>query len=329
MREDWNTESDLRQKLIRNQDERGRTDTYRGDRTERDWITKGKGVWLTLSFNVSIATSLATIRRTARTHCIVTVVGEMATKVLCLENKGLRVCGFGLPGQGFYNIRVPIKKGGKKEARGVMTILQGAATVEMIRTELRALFRENVDWEITKLSIEKEFMIVFPNDDKRHQLARIKNFEFETANIKAHVRPTELNPGANGYLEVVWVWAYNFPDYALSPEVVMEVAHLVGDPEEVDLASLKWQGPVRVKLGCRDSREVKGETHVFFNGDSHRIKWVVESSKDQFDKETNTSKFDRHIDKADEEEEEEGDTKDKNRPKQQQNKKNMEMTSDA
>lgn len=108
----------------------------------------------------------------------------------------------------------------------------------------------------------------------------------------------------------------------------MEVAHLVGDPEELDLASLKWQGPVRVKLGCRDSREVKGETQVFFNGDSHRIKWVVESGKDQFDKETNTSKFDRHRDRADEEEEE-GDTQDKNRPKQQQNKKNMEMTSDA
>jgi hypothetical protein len=58
---------------------------------------------------------------------------------------------------------------------------------------------------------------VFPNDDKRHQLARIKNFEFETANIKAQVRPTELNPGANGYLEVVWVRAYNFPDYAFIP----------------------------------------------------------------------------------------------------------------
>lgn len=104
---------------------------------------------------------------------------------MCPENKGLRVCGFGLPGQGFYNIRATIKEGGKKGARGVMTILQGAATIEMIRTELRALFTENVDWEITKLSTEKEFMIVFPNDDKRHHLARIKNFEFETANIKA------------------------------------------------------------------------------------------------------------------------------------------------
>lgn len=229
----------------------------------------------------------------------------------------------------FYSIRVPVKEVAKKGARGVMTILQGVATMEMIRVELRALFRENVNWEISRLSTDKEFMILFPDDDKRHQLARIKNFEFETAPIKAQVRPTELNPGADGCLEVVWVRAYNFPDYALSPEVVMEVAHLVGDPEEVDMASLKGQGPVRVKLGCRDSREIKGETQVFFNGDSHKLKWVVESGKDQFDKVANISKFDRHRDKADEDEEEEEESRGKYRPKQQQTKQDMGQTSDA
>lgn len=110
--------------------------------------------------------------------------------------------------------------------------------------------------------------------------------------------------------------AYNFLDYALYPEVVMEVAHLVGDPEEVDLAGLKGNGPVRIKLGCRDSREVKGETQVFFNGDSQRIKWVVETGKDQFEKETNASKFDRHRDRDKEEEEEEEDHHDKFRSQQ-------------
>jgi hypothetical protein len=110
----------------------------------------------------------------------------------------------------------------------------------MIRTELRALFRENIDWEISMLVKDKEFMILFLDDDKRHQLARIKNFEFETVAIKAQVRPTELNPRADGYLELVWVRAYNFLDYALSPEVAMEIAHLVGYPKEVDITSLKW-----------------------------------------------------------------------------------------
>lgn len=149
-------------------------------------------------------------------------------------------------------------------------------------------------------------------------MSRVKNFEFETAPIKVQVRDTELNPGSDGCLEVVWVRAYNFPDYALTPKVVMEVSHLVGDPEEVDMASLKWKGPVRVKIGCRDSREVKGETQVFFNGDSRRIKWVVESGKDQFDKEANASKFDRHRDRADEEEEDEGNQDKFNRRQQRE-----------
>jgi hypothetical protein len=109
----------------------------------------------------------------------------------------------------------------------------------------------------------------------------------------------------------------------------MEVAHLLGDPKEVDLASLKWQGPVRVKVGCRDSREIKGETQVFFNGDSHKIKWVVESGKDQFDKAANKSRFDRHRDKADEDEDDEEESQDKYSPKQQQDKHDIGQTFDA
>lgn len=84
-----------------------------------------------------------------------------------------------------------------------MTILKGAATVEMIRTELKTFFRENIDWEITMIVKEQEFMIVFPDDDKRYQLERVRSFEFHTSPIRAQVRPTELNPGADGCLEVV------------------------------------------------------------------------------------------------------------------------------
>lgn len=91
----------------------------------------------------------------------------------------------------------------------------------------------------------------------------------------------------------------------------MEVSYLVGDLEEVDLDCLRRQGLVRVKIGCRDSRELKGETQVFFNGDSLKIKWVVESGKNPITKEPTTSKFDRHRDRANEEEEEEEDARNK------------------
>jgi hypothetical protein len=52
----------------------------------------------------------------------------------------------------------------------------------------------------------------------------------------------------------------------------MEVAYLVGDPEEVDTTSLKKSRPVRIKLVCRDASQVRSETQIFFNGESPRIK---------------------------------------------------------
>lgn len=71
-------------------------------------------------------------------------------------------------------------------------------------------------------------------------------------------------------MDVVWVKAFNFPSKA---------AYVVGDPEEVDTSTLNKPGPVRIKVACMDYRKIKGETQVFFNGESHRIKRVVELPK--------------------------------------------------
>lgn len=49
----------------------------------------------------------------------------------------------------------------------MMTILQGSANIEMIKTELRTLFGEKINWEVSQMASDKEFMILFPDDDKR------------------------------------------------------------------------------------------------------------------------------------------------------------------
>jgi hypothetical protein len=44
----------------------------------------------------------------------------------------------------------------------------------------------------------------------------------------------------------------------------MEVAYVVGDPEEVDISSLNSPGPVRVKLACKEVSRIRGgDTSVF------------------------------------------------------------------
>jgi hypothetical protein len=112
---------------------------------------------------------------------------------------------------------------------------------------------------------EDKYMITFPNEDMRFHVAKFKSFEFETANVKAKVIPTDLSVGDDDKLETVWVKAYNFPPIARKQEVVREIAYQVGEPEEVDLKSLEGFGLVRIKLSCRDAKHVRGETQVYFN----------------------------------------------------------------
>jgi hypothetical protein len=48
----------------------------------------------------------------------------------------------------------------------------------------------------------------------------------------------------------------------------MEITYLMGDPEEVDMSTLNYPGPVRIKLGCLDSTKIRGDSRVFYNGAS-------------------------------------------------------------
>jgi hypothetical protein len=83
----------------------------------------------------------------------------------------------------------------------------------------------------------------------------------------------------------------------------MQIAYLIGDLEEVDLSSLSGTGPVRMRVGCRDPNMIRGESQVFFNGESQSIRWEVDSAVPKSSK--STSKFDRRRNREDEEDEKE------------------------
>jgi hypothetical protein len=145
----------------------------------------------------------------------------------------------------------------------------------MIERELRHLYSEVTKWTVKKLSEEGKYLITFPDEGIRNQMARFKSFEFETRNVKAKVIPTQMAAGADGKLDVVWIKAFNILLSARKVETVMEIATLAGDPEEVEISTLDGEGPVRIKLACRDAAQIKRETQVYFNGDSHMIRWEV------------------------------------------------------
>lgn len=131
---------------MRNQDERGKSEVYRGERNESGWDYGGKGNTANADVHCFNCNKSGHYQKDCKSppYCFCCKKdGHKSSD--CPKKKGLRVYGLGLPGQGFYSIRVPVKESVKKGAKGVMTILQGTASVDIIRTELKNIYRVNVN----------------------------------------------------------------------------------------------------------------------------------------------------------------------------------------
>jgi hypothetical protein len=59
----------------------------------------------------------------------------------CRINKKLKICGFGIPGQGFYAIDILEAKLKVSQATGFRTVIEGEATEDKIAKELKNLVR--------------------------------------------------------------------------------------------------------------------------------------------------------------------------------------------
>jgi hypothetical protein len=110
----------------------------------------------------------------------------------------------------------------------------------------------------------------------RDQFTKFKGFEFATAYIKAKVEPIEMEKEAINILEETWVNATRFPRKAKKSKVIKEIAHMVGDPIEVDDQLLRAEGKIRAKILCKDAIKVVGTTLLYINGQGHLLKWCSE-----------------------------------------------------
>jgi hypothetical protein len=128
---------------------------------------------------------------------------------------------------------------------------------------------------------EDEFVLHFPYEELRNELTKFKGFEFATSIIKAKVVPIEMEKEAVSLFEETWVKATGFPQKAKRAEVIKEISHLVGDPQEVDEGSLGEGGVVRVRVMCKDALKVAGSTMVYINKQGHWIKWISEKMEEQ------------------------------------------------
>lgn len=151
------------------------------------------------------------------------------------SNKGLRLCGYGMPGQIFYALDVPEPKSENEvvtdsSIRALVSVLEGRGTKLRISIELRYLVDSEWNWDVKRIS-GSEFIVNIPSKAVMTLLNKMGKIKFITSDILAAVEETTLDPDVFQMLESVWVRAVGIPDNARSEFVVMELARLVGDPE--------------------------------------------------------------------------------------------------
>lgn len=91
----------------------------------------------------------------------------------------------------------------------------------------------------------------------------------------AKVEETDMDVDSFAVLQTVWVKAVGIPKFARKESVVMELAFLAGDPEEV----LNPWSEVWVKVACKDPKLIKGTAVVYINKQGYKITWVVAGDK--------------------------------------------------
>jgi hypothetical protein len=99
--------------------------------------------------------------------------------------------------------------------------------------------------------------------------------------IKVKILKSNLDPDAVELLQSTWVKIFGLPAIACKEDVVMKVATLAGEPLVVDELSLIRNGPIRVKLNCRDPLKFRGFVRIFFNKFGYEIRFVSEKYKDK------------------------------------------------
>ena len=106
------------------------------------------------------------------------------------------------------------------------------------------------DWDVNRIS-GSEFLVSIPSKAVMNLLTKMGKIKFITADILAVVEETMVDPDVIPVLQSVWVRDVGIPDNARIEFAVMELARLVGDPEEVHLPSLQWRS-VWVKVSLQE-----------------------------------------------------------------------------
>jgi hypothetical protein len=191
----------------------------------------------------------------------------------------LKMFGFAIPDQGFYNINIP-GEGGFQKASAIIQVLQGDASEKKVEEGLENLINNRWDWQVKQVD-DKEYTAIFPDKNSLETFSKISEILMSIHGLKIKIFNSNLDPNASEILQSTWVKVCGLPSIALKEEVILKVATLAREPIVVDELSLIRSGQVRVKVNCRDPLKLRGFVRIFFNKVGYPIRFVLEKYKDK------------------------------------------------
>lgn len=124
--------------------------------------------------------------------------------------------------------------------RAIISVLEGRGTKLRIQTELQYLMSSEWNWNVKRIS-GSEFLVNMPSKTAMQLLNKMGRIKFITADIIAVAEETTMDTDTFQVLQSAWVRAKGIPSNARTEFAVLELAKLVGDPEEVHLPTLHWK----------------------------------------------------------------------------------------
>lgn len=170
---------------------------------------------------------------------------------------------------------IPDAKASPENILGLVTILAGSASVMKVDRELKNLIDDEWDFKVKQLA-SGDYLASFPDVISVDMFSKFNSVDLALYGLKVRIAKTKMEATASAILQSTWIKVFGIPSFAREEEIVKELTSLAAEPLKVDVASLGAEGPVRVKVNCRDPTKIRGFVEVFFNGIGYELRFVSE-----------------------------------------------------
>ncbi|KAG2657466.1 hypothetical protein PVAP13_1KG175608, partial [Panicum virgatum] len=129
-------------------------------------------------------------------------------------NKGMKLCGFGMPEKLFYSMNIPEEQVEEdKTIRGIVTVFEGRGTKFRIDAKLKYLVDSDWDWQVKRISFD-QFMMTIPSVAVMKLLKKMGKIRFTCYDIVASIEETNMSPESFAVLKETWVKTTGIPKIA-------------------------------------------------------------------------------------------------------------------